>query len=45
MNVGLGPTTRVTANGKAVALTSSPTGIRLTPKGQTPLPRGTRPCA
>lgn len=45
MNVGLGPTTRVTANGKAVPLTSSPVGIRLTPKGQTPLPRGTRPCA
>jgi New glue protein family len=45
MNVGLGPTTRVTANGKTVPLTSSPVGIRLTPKGQTPLPRGTRPCA
>jgi hypothetical protein len=45
MNVGLGPTTRVTANGKAVPLTSSPTGIRLTPKGQAVLPRGTRPCA
>jgi hypothetical protein len=45
MNVGLGPTTRVTANGKAVPLTSSPTGIRLTPKGQALLPRGTRPCA
>jgi hypothetical protein len=45
MNVGLGPTTRVTANGRAVALTSSPTGIRLTPKGQALLPRGTRPCA
>ena len=45
MNVGLGPTTRVTANGRAVPLTSSPTGIALTPKGQTFLPRGTRPCA
>jgi hypothetical protein len=45
MNVGLGPTTRVTANGRAVPLTSSPTGIRLTPKGQALLPRGTRPCA
>jgi hypothetical protein len=45
MNVGLGPTTRVTANGRAVPLTSSPTGIRLTPKGQAFLPRGTRPCA
>jgi hypothetical protein len=45
MNVGLGPTTRVTANGKAVPLTSSPVGISLTPKGQTLLPRGTRPCA
>jgi hypothetical protein len=45
MNVGLGPTTRVTANGHAVPLTSSPTGIRLTPKGQALLPRGTRPCA
>jgi hypothetical protein len=45
LNVGLGPTTRVTANGKAVPLTSSPTGVALTPKGQTFLPRGTRPCA
>jgi hypothetical protein len=45
MNVGLGPTTHVTANGRAVPLTSSPTGIQLTPKGQTLLPRGTRPCA
>jgi hypothetical protein len=45
MNVGLGPTTRVTANGRAVPLTSSPTGIRLTPKGQALLPSGTRPCA
>jgi hypothetical protein len=45
MNVGLGPTTRVTANGRAVPLTSSPVGIRLTPKGQALLPRGTRPCA
>jgi hypothetical protein len=45
MNVGLGPTTRVTANGRAVPLTSSPTGIRLTPKGTAVLPRGTRPCA
>jgi hypothetical protein len=44
MNVGLGPTTRVTANGRAVPLTSSPVGIRLTPKGQALLPRGTRPC-
>jgi hypothetical protein len=41
----LGPTTRVTANGKAVPLTSSPVGIRLTPKGQTPLALGSRPCA
>jgi hypothetical protein len=45
MNVGLGPTTRVTANGRTVPLTSSPVGIRLTPKGQVLLPRGTRPCA
>ena len=45
MNVGLGPTTRVTANGRVVPLTSSPVGISLTPKGQTLLPRGTRPCA
>jgi hypothetical protein len=45
MNVGLGPTTRVTANGKVVPLTSSPVGISLTPKGQTLLPRGLRPCA
>lgn len=45
MNVGLGPTTRVTANGRAVPLTSSPTGVRLTPKGQASLPLGARPCA
>jgi hypothetical protein len=45
MNVGLGPTTRVTANGRVVPLTSSPVGIALTPKGQTLLARGTRPCA
>lgn len=45
LNVGLGPTTRVTANGKAVPLTSSPTGVQITPKGQTFLPLGSRPCA
>jgi hypothetical protein len=45
LNVGLGPTTRVTANGRAVPLTSSPVGIALTPKGSTLLARGTRPCA
>jgi cytoskeletal protein RodZ len=45
MNVGLGPSTRVTANGKAVPLTASPTGVQVTPKGQTFLPLGARPCA
>jgi hypothetical protein len=45
LNVGLGPTTHVTANGKAVPLTASPTGVELTPKGQTFLPLGARPCA
>jgi type IV secretory pathway VirB10-like protein len=45
LNVGLGPTTQVTANGKAVPLTSSPAGLALTPKGQTSLPLGARPCA
>jgi len=45
MNVGLGPSTRVTANGKAVPLTGSPTGVQVTPKGQTFLPLGARPCA
>jgi len=45
LNVGLGPTTRVTSNGKAVPLTASPTGVELTPKGQTFLPLGARPCA
>jgi hypothetical protein len=44
LNVGLGPTTRVTANGKAVPLTGSPTGVQVTPKGQTFLPLGARPC-
>jgi hypothetical protein len=45
INVGLGPSTRVTANGKTVPLTASPTGIALTPSGQTSLPLGSRPCA
>jgi hypothetical protein len=45
LNVGLGPSTRVTANGKAVPLTASPTGIELTPKRRTFLPLGARPCA
>jgi hypothetical protein len=45
LNVGLGPSTRVTANGKVVPLTASPTGIELTPKKQTFLPLGSRPCA
>jgi hypothetical protein len=44
LNVGLGPSTRVTANGKAVALTGSPTGAQITPKGSTFLPLGARPC-
>jgi hypothetical protein len=45
LNVGLGPSTRVTANGKAVPLTASPTGVELTPKRRTFLPLGSRPCA
>jgi New glue protein family len=45
LNIGLGPSTRVTANGKAVPLTASPTGIELTPKKRTFLPLGARPCA
>ena len=45
LNVGLGPSTRVTANGKVVPLTASPTGIELTPKKRTFLPLGSRPCA
>jgi hypothetical protein len=45
LNVGLGPTTRVTANGKPVALTGSPTGVQITPRRQTFLPLGARPCA
>ena len=44
LNVGLGPSTRVTANGKAVALTGSPTGAQITPRGSTFLPLGARPC-
>jgi hypothetical protein len=44
LNVGLGPSTRVTANGKAVPLTGSPTGMQVTPKGSTFLPLGARPC-
>ena len=45
LNVGLGPSTRVTANGKAVPLTASPTGVQITPRGQAFLPLGARPCA
>lgn len=45
LNVGLGPSTRVTANGKAVPLTASPTGLELTPKRRAFLPLGRRPCA
>lgn len=45
LNIGLGPSTRLTANGKAVPLTSSPTGVELTPKGSKVLPLGSRPCA
>jgi hypothetical protein len=45
LNIGLGPSTRVTANGKAVPLTASPTGLELTPKRRTVLPLGARPCA
>ncbi len=45
LNVGLGPTTRVTANGKAVPLSGSPTGVEITPRRQSTLPLGARPCA
>ena len=45
LNVGLGPSTRVTANGRAVPLTASPTGVELTPKRRALLPLGRRPCA
>jgi hypothetical protein len=45
LNVGLGPSTRVTANGRPVPLTASPTGVELTPKRRTLLPLGSRPCA
>jgi hypothetical protein len=45
LNIGLGPSTRVTANGKLIPLTASPTGLELTPKRRTFLPLGARPCA
>jgi hypothetical protein len=45
LNIGLGPTTKVSANGKAVTLNGSPTGVQITPRGQTFLPLGSRPCA
>ena len=44
LNIGLGPTTRLTANGKLVPLTASPTGLELTPKTRKFLPLGQRPC-
>jgi len=45
LNIGLGPSTRLTANGKVVPLTASPTGLELTPKSRRFLPLGQRPCA
>jgi hypothetical protein len=45
LNVGLGPSTRVTANGKPVALTGSPAGVQITSRRQTALPLGAHPCA
>jgi New glue family protein len=45
MNVGVGPSTHVTANGQAVPLTASPTGVAITPRARTFLPLGARPCA
>jgi len=45
LNIGLGPTTRLTANGKLVPLTASPTGLELTPKARRFLPLGQRPCS
>jgi hypothetical protein len=45
MNVGLGPSTHVTANGKVVPLVGSPTGVAITPTRRTFLPLGARPCA
>ena len=45
LNIGLGPSTRLTANGKVVPLTASPTGLELTPKTRKFLPLGARPCA
>jgi hypothetical protein len=44
LNIGLGPSTRLTANGKVVPLTASPTGVELTPKTRRFLPLGSRPC-
>jgi hypothetical protein len=45
LNIGLGPTTKVTANGKPVPLGGSPAGVQITPRGHTSLPLGSRPCA
>jgi hypothetical protein len=45
LNIGLGPSTRLTANGKVVPLTASPTGLELTPKTRKFLPLGQRPCS
>jgi New glue protein family len=45
LNVGLGPSTRVTANGKPVRLAGSPAGVQITPRRRTVLPVGARPCA
>jgi hypothetical protein len=44
-NIGLGPSTRLTANGKVIPLTASPTGLELTPKTRKFLPLGQRPCS
>ena len=45
LNIGLGPSTRLTPNGQVVPLTASPTGVELTPKTRKFLPLGQRPCA
>jgi hypothetical protein len=43
LNVGLGPSTRITVNGRPLTLATSPAGVDLTRTTRRPLALGSRP--
>ena len=43
LNVGLGPSTRITVNGRPLALATSPAGVDITRTSRRPLALGSRP--